>query len=103
MITVYSCAYQTERIGYTHFAIKEVGDNTIACYAVDYNPSEVDIVLNDLNQLLLQSQCSQKCDKVGCVLMGAGDYAAVYQVIRKRMIVFYYIMFSNLFARSPIT
>ncbi|CAB3999798.1 Hypothetical predicted protein, partial [Paramuricea clavata] len=76
-----SCAYQTERIGYKHFAIKEEGDNTIACYAVDYNPSGVDIVLNDLNRLLLQSQCSQKCDKIGCALMGTGDYAAVYQVI----------------------
>ena len=81
------CAHKTERIGYKHFAIKENDDN-IACYAIDYNPSgslttlaKKAEVLRDLNQLLSPRKCPEKCDEVGCVRLGSGKHAAVYEVI----------------------
>ena len=91
----FSCAYKTERIGYKHFAIKENDDN-ITCYAIDnYNPSgsrttldKKSEVLTDLNQLLSLRRCPRKCDKVGCVRLGFGKHAAVYEVTRKRKICF---------------
>ena len=107
---LFSCAYQTEDIGYKHFAIREEGDNTIACYAIDYisngglkSTSKMSKVLIDLNQLLTESRCPQKCDQQGCVLLGTGEYAAVYQVTRKKMIVFYDIGFYNMCVRPNVS
>ena len=85
-----SCAYHTANIyNGKYFAIKKQ-NNGIACYAIYYNSNEVksksrkiSSLLKDLNQLLLQSKCYEMCDNLGCVFIGTGDYAVVYQIICK--------------------
>ena len=96
----FSCAYETERAGYTHFAIKEKVDNIIACYMIDSNSNagrttidKKSEVLNDLNKLLSQRRCPEKCDDVSCVRLGSGEYAAVYEVTRKR--IFYHLIYQK--------